>query len=435
MGDGTVVTPTSDIRGAWSRRAATDDGGGCVNASDARGGGPMPDGPSAALPPAQPSDTLAARFLAPGGHPPLAVVGWLADFLGRAERTLDLAFYDVNLSEEPAAALRRVLAERVAAGVRVRLAYDAGDKPQGNADVEVLGVEPAPRATHERVAELGLPPDAVRAIAGTQSLMHHKYVIRDGAAVWTGSLNLSNDGLARMENTVVTLDSAALATYYGRDFAQLWGTGKVMDSGAFPTEATALTYAGRPAGVDVDFSPGQGQAINALVADRVLAARRRIVLSSMLFTSSRLLRALLSQLDRGEVAVSGVFDRTQMAGVLEQWRARPELAWKVAAVERIVAEGGLIGKASTPYRPGGVHDFLHNKTLVVDDLTMTGSHNFSHAAQANAENLLAVQSPAFAAAAVAFAERVAARYRPGRRDRDDPGPGRADPARRPSPRD
>lgn len=405
-----------------------------MNTSDARVGMPGPDRARAAVPPPQPDDTLAARFLMPGDHPPLAVIGWLDDFLARAERTLDLAFYDVNLSEEPAAVLRRVLAERLAAGVRVRLAYDAGDKPQGREAVEALGLEPAPRETHERVAELGLPADAVRAIAGTQALMHHKYVVRDGAAVWTGSLNLSNDGLARMENTVVTLDSAALATYYGRDFAQLWETGKVVDSGAFPTAATALTYAGRSARVDVDFSPGQGQAINALVADRVLAARRRIVLSSMLFTSSRLLRALLSQLDRGEVALSGVYDRTQMAGVLEQWRARPELAWKVAAVERIVAEGGLVGKESTPYRPGGVHDFLHNKTLVVDDLTMTGSHNFSHAAQANAENLLAIQSPAFAAAAVAFAERVAAWYRPGRRDRDGEGPGRADSARRPRPR-
>ena len=357
-------------------------------------------------------DTITARFLAAGDHPPRDVVGWLADFIGRAERSLDLAFYDVNLGEEPAALLREALANRLAAGVRVRLAYDAGDKPQGAAGVEERGVEPAPPATHERVAELGLPSAAVRAIAGTQALMHHKYVVRDGGAVWTGSLNLSNDALRRMDNAVLALASPRLAEYYARDFVQLWETGKVAETGAFPTRPVDLTYAGESADVDVDFSPGQGQAINALVADRVRAARRRVVICSMLFTSSRLLGALVDQLDRGGVAVSGVYDRTQMAGVLDQWRERSDLAWKVAAVERVVAEGGLVGKRSTPYRPGGVHDFLHAKTIVVDDVVMTGSHNFSHAAQANAENLLAIASPALADRAVAFAERLAARYGP-----------------------
>src|SRR5262249_10919157 len=50
----------------------------------------------------------------------------------------------------------------------------------------------------------------------------------------------------------------------------------------------------------------------------------------------------------------------------------------------------FIGVHSHPYNslPGGVNDFHHNKTLILDDrLVITGSYNFSHAAETNAEDL------------------------------------------------
>ncbi len=361
--------------------------------------------------PRAPGDTLAVRFLEEGGQRPLEVAGWLVDFIDRARRSLDLAFYDVRLTEPPALLLRRSLADRAAAGVRVRLAYDAGDKPQAPTVREDQGIEPAPRDTHERVAELGLSPNVVRAVRGPRELMHHKYVVRDGEAVWTGSMNMTDDSMGRMENTIVTLDSPELAAYYERDFRQLWETGRIETSGAFRTDPVPLRYAGEPAPTDADFSPGRGEHINAWVAERVAAARRRIVLCSMLFTSTRLLRALLGQLDRGAVDLWGVYDRTQMAGVLHQWQQLPDLSWKIEAVERIVREARLVGKVTTPYRPDAIHDFMHAKSIVVDDAVITGSHNFSHAAQTNAENILVIQSPAFAESVIAYARHLAERYR------------------------
>jgi phosphatidylserine/phosphatidylglycerophosphate/cardiolipin synthase-like enzyme len=358
-------------------------------------------------------DTLAVRFLAEGGQRPVEVAGWLADFLGRARRSLDLAFYDVRLSDRPALLLRRILADRVAAGVRVRLAYDAGDKPQTPGELDLTGVEPAPRDTHERVVELGLSPRVVRAVRGPRELMHHKYVVRDGEAVWTGSLNLSDDSMGRMENLVVALASPALAAAYARDFLQLWGTGKVVASGGFDAEPALVRFAGEAAEAAVAFSPGRGAAINEAVAARVAGARRRVVVCSMLVTSSRILRALVGQVARGEVAIEGVYDGTQMAGVLDQWRERADLAWKVEAFARVARAGGLVGKRSLPFRPGGPHNFMHNKTLVVDDTVITGSHNLSHAAQDNAENVLAIESPALAEAVVGYARGLAERYRAG----------------------
>jgi phosphatidylserine/phosphatidylglycerophosphate/cardiolipin synthase-like enzyme len=51
----------------------------------------------------------------------------------------------------------------------------------------------------------------------------------------------------------------------------------------------------------------------------------------------------------------------------------------------------LVAKKSTPFdpnNPDGVHDFMHNKLVVVDDAVLTGSHNFSLSAEHNAENAI-----------------------------------------------
>jgi phosphatidylserine/phosphatidylglycerophosphate/cardiolipin synthase-like enzyme len=358
-------------------------------------------------------DTLDVYYLEEEGQPAVKTAQQLAAFVATANRSIDVAVYDCRLSDGPATILRDVLAERARAGVRIRVVYDAGDKPESIEDVEAHGVEPVPVTTHERIEELGLPVDSIRAIFGVRALMHHKYVVVDGQRVWTGSLNLSDDSMQRMENMVVTLESPELARHFTRDFDQLWTTGLVEASGTFATAPHNLTFEGTPAPTDVDFSPGQGQAINELIAKRVARARDRIVICSMLFTSSRLLGALSGHVGRGKIEISGVYDGTQMEGVLDQWRGRDDLAWKVKAVQDVIAYGKLVGKNSIPYRPGQSHNFLHVKTLVIDDAVLTGSHNFSHAAQANAENVLSIACPALANKTVAYARRLADRYRHG----------------------
>ena len=100
---------------------------------------------------------------------------------------------------------------------------DAGDRP----------FFPAPPRTEPHVLEtLGVP---VKPIPGWRDLMHHKYVVRDGAAVWTGSMNWTLDSWTRQENVVATLDSPAVAAAYTRDFEQIWDPGHIGESGDFDT--------------------------------------------------------------------------------------------------------------------------------------------------------------------------------------------------------
>jgi phosphatidylserine/phosphatidylglycerophosphate/cardiolipin synthase-like enzyme len=129
-----------------------------------------------------------------------------------------------------------------------------------------------------------------------------------------------------------------------------------------------------------------------------------------LINLSRVLNAFVQQMDRGVVEISGVYDRTQMTGVLKQWEEDGRLAWKIDAVNRLIEAGHLAGKNSVPYEASRSHNFMHNKTLVIDDVVVTGSYNLSHAAESNAENMLCVASRALAERTAAYVDQLRARF-------------------------
>ena len=64
-----------------------------------------------------------------------------------------------------------------------------------------IPVPPPPETTPDAIEAL---PVATRGIAGVPDLMHHKFVVRDGDAVWTGSTNWTDDSWSRQENVIVT---------------------------------------------------------------------------------------------------------------------------------------------------------------------------------------------------------------------------------------
>jgi phosphatidylserine/phosphatidylglycerophosphate/cardiolipin synthase-like enzyme len=362
------------------------------------------------IPTKQNGDTLAVRFIAEGDQTAADVAGQMAEFISLARHRLDLAVYDCRLDEGAAGPIRDALQDRLKHGVQLRLIYDdSAKKPQTHDQFESIGGDFAEGGTHERVEELGLPNELIRGIRG-EGLMHEKFIARDGEAVWTGSMNWTNDSMTRMENTIVSLISPELTALFERDFDQLWSTRQTLESGAFLTSPAELRYAGRSALTDVDFSPGQGEYINEWVARRVARARRRIIFCSMLINSSKLLGALMKVLDEQHLELWGVYDKTQMEGVLQQWNGQPQVQWKVEAVQRLLREAELIGKESLPYRPGHSHNFMHNKLLIVDDTVITGSYNLSHAAQSNAENMLAIESPALAEDAISYVRMLRDRF-------------------------
>jgi phosphatidylserine/phosphatidylglycerophosphate/cardiolipin synthase-like enzyme len=358
------------------------------------------------------NDQLDVFFLAQDEQAASAVMSRVIDFISQAKTSLDFALYDMRLSDPLKAQLVAALRERTQAGAAIRICFD-GDKPL-TPDL-AAGQDPAPPGTSAFVQSLGYP---WRRIDGMK-LMHHKFIIRDDAAVWTGSLNLTDDAFTLMENNVVEINSESVARWYADDFGQLWERQNFENTGAIQTQPAPLTFENAQASVRAMFSPGCGLAIDTEVAHRVNEAKNRVRICSLLINSGTLINALTGLLQSGRVKVDGIYDRTQMSDVYRQWQEVPPNRWKIPALQNIIARAGLIGKNSTPYSPTGRHDFMHNKILVVDDTVITGSYNFSRSAQYNAENILFIESSALAERYSAYIDHLMAKYgHPERKPRD-----------------
>jgi phosphatidylserine/phosphatidylglycerophosphate/cardiolipin synthase-like enzyme len=316
----------------------------------------------------------------------------VAAFLDGAARTLDLAQYDFDLGAETSAIVGATIRRAAARGVRVRLAY--------NVDHANPIPVPPPSSPDEALIE-SLPVEA-HPIAGVPDLMHHKYVIRDGDTVWTGSTNWTDDSWTRQENVIAVVESTALAADYRRDFEQV-----------IAAAASATTGRVEPMwhdGVRAWFTPGHGEDLSYRVARAIARAKRRVRVCSPVLSAPSVLGALASVLQSGRVDLGGCFDRNQLLDVARQWGSGRS-AWKRRLLVAI-AVGRFSAKPSTPYGGGDVHDFMHAKAIVADDTVFTGSFNFSRSGERNAENVLELEDRESADRLAAFVDEVSARYPP-----------------------
>jgi phosphatidylserine/phosphatidylglycerophosphate/cardiolipin synthase-like enzyme len=126
---------------------------------------------------------LELRTYRDGGQDAVDVARQVAAFLGPAESTLELALYDIRLHDEAAELVKGALLGAHERGVAVRLLYNVNHS-------RTIPVPPPPRTAPELLEAL---PIGTRAVPGVPDLMHHKYVVRDRAAVWTGSMNWTQE--------------------------------------------------------------------------------------------------------------------------------------------------------------------------------------------------------------------------------------------------
>jgi phosphatidylserine/phosphatidylglycerophosphate/cardiolipin synthase-like enzyme len=339
------------------------------------------------------------RTLTDGGQSSLDVARMLASYLGAARESLELALYDLRLHDETADVVRDGLVGAHERGVRVRLLYNL------DRDEARVPVPPPPKTEPGLVESL---PFATAAIPGWPDLMHHKYVIRDRASVWSGSTNWTDDSWSREENVIVTVDSAGIAARFAEDFEQLWTKRDVEKSGKVDTSAVDV------GGVSVRpwFSPKRGEKLAHEIAHRIGGAERRVRVASPVITSGPILGTLAEVAADGDVDLAGVVDATQIREVLHQWHLNGNATWKLPALRFLMERGNFTGKRSTPYAPGAVHDYMHAKVTVCDDYVFIGSFNLSHSGEQNAENVLEIEDAALATRLAGFVDSVRALYPP-----------------------
>ena len=340
-------------------------------------------------------DGVEVRTLTDGGQPAEDTAQALADFVGAAQRTLEIAIYDLNLPPALQTLVVGAIEDAGKRGVAVRLAYNVDHG-------KTVPVPPPPENDPAAVESLPFP---TAAIPGIPDLMHHKYVVRDQASVWTGSTNWTGDSWTREENVVVTVDSPELAARYGIDFEQLWTRRDVQHSGKVDTSPLA-------SGIRPWFCPGRGEQLAHRIAKAIGTATRRVRIASPVISSGPILGTLAQVVSDGKVDVSGVVDRTQVLEVLQQWHENGNASWKEPLLRTSLMKAPFSGKRSTPYGPGTVHDYMHAKVTVADDIAFVGSFNLSHSGELNAENVLEIADAALAERLAAFVDAVRAKYPP-----------------------
>ena len=339
-------------------------------------------------------ERIEIRTLTDGGQQPAEVARAVAAFIDGAQRTLDLAQYDFKLGEETASIVGDAIRRAAARGVRVRFAFNVDH-------ANPIPVPPPPEPDVQLIATL---PVEGKAIAGIPDLMHHKYVIRDSATVWTGSMNWTDDSWSRQENVIAIVDSPAIAKAFDLDFDQLWTTGDVEHTGFVdPRWDDHLVRAW--------FTPGHGEDLSARIAKIIRRARKRVRICSPVITTGPVLGTLAQVIADGAVDVAGCVDATQVREVIQQWRANLNVSWKLPLLQQVMA-GPFTGKISTPYGDGTVHDFMHAKVCVCDDTVFVGSFNLSRSGERNAENVLEIQDAEVADRLAAFVDDVRAKYGP-----------------------
>ena len=335
------------------------------------------------------------RTLTDGGQPALGVAQLLALFLGEAQASLDIAQYDFHLGAETGGLVGSAIRDAAKRGVQVRIVYDV-DHPNP------IPVPPPPEPDVEMIESLGVPS---RPIAGVPDLMHHKYVVRDGQTVWTGSVNWTDDSWSRQENVFAIVDSPGLARAYALDFEELWEDGVVATSGTVeprPVEVDGLQV--RPW-----FTPGNGEALSHRIAKAIGKARRRVRICSPVITASPVLSTLAQIAAEGRVDTAGCVDATQMADVKRQWIENGNVDWKLPLLDRLLSLP-FTGKNSTPWAPGALHDYMHAKVTVADDTVFLGSFNLSRSGERNAENMLELRDATLADSLAVFVDEVRVRY-------------------------
>jgi phosphatidylserine/phosphatidylglycerophosphate/cardiolipin synthase-like enzyme len=332
----------------------------------------------------------------PGGDA-LEMARRIEAFLGEARESLDMALYDIRLPGEAGDIVAGALRRATERGVHVRIAYNA-DHP------EHIFVPPPPQTRPELLEEMPFPTCG---IPGIPDLMHHKYVVRDRESVWSGSMNWTTDSWTLQENVVVVAEQVPeLAAEFSQNFDELWAKRNVDASGH--QDPRRLDLRGRE--VRAWFTPGHGEELSHRIGQAIGRARERVRIASPVITAGAVLGTLAECAAERRVDIRGVVDRTQMEGVVYQWRTNGHSAWKIPILASVFENADFKGKPSTQWTPETPHDFMHAKVTVADDVVFAGSFNLSRSGEMNAENVLELHDAELAGQIAAFIDEVRGRY-------------------------
>jgi phosphatidylserine/phosphatidylglycerophosphate/cardiolipin synthase-like enzyme len=266
--------------------------------------------------------------------------------IDHARSSLDIASYDLNLPSVTDAIIRA--SQR---GLTVRVVAD-----------DEYGLNSSD-TTFQQLEEAGIPVVTDQ----RQALMHHRFIIFDGRAVWTGKWAFTYDSTLNQNTAALVFDSPELAALYTAHFNALFERSEFRSG--FPSAAHTVTVEGIT--IDSYFMPSD----DALtpVKDILGQAKKSIYIMVMAFSLE----------DLGDELIAAVNQGVDVRVVTESRLSRLVEPWYCAGV---------------PFRKDGNPDSLNHGVIVVDgELVISGSFNLSNNSfRENNEDLLIVHDPQMA---------------------------------------
>ncbi|MCZ2127334.1 MAG: phospholipase D-like domain-containing protein [Anaerolineales bacterium] len=281
----------------------------------------------------------------------------LIELINSAQTSIHIASFEFNLP--------RVADALIAAknrGVDVRWVTD---------DKNGLGIDANPnRGQFARLIAAGIQ---VKDDAGRSALMHNKFWIFDKQITWTGSTNITENGIYKQNNNVILIRSSEVAEIYEREWQELW-TGLFGPRAPSTINNQWAILDGTP--IQILFSAEDGAIANVNAVIRDAKSSVRFLIFS--FTDDSMAQTMLARSQAG-VDVQGVFETFGSASINSQLKT--------------------LWCANLPVRQDGNSSFLHHKVIVIDDsIVVTGSLNFSASAdKSNEENVMIIDNPEIAA--------------------------------------
>lgn len=194
-------------------------------------------------------------------------------------------------------------------------------------------------------------------------LMHNKFCVLDGKAVWTGSFNPTQNGNYKNNNNVVFYQSQLLAAAYEEEFSEMWNG--IYGKGNRSTHTEFMINNKR---VEAYFCPEDWCANKVIYA--LQNASKSINFMTFSFTHDGIGKQIVEMIGAG-VSVRGVFEKSQNNDYTEIY---------------MLNDSGASVKWDTNPKN------MHHKVFILDNSTViTGSFNpTKNADEKNDENLLII---------------------------------------------
>ncbi len=273
----------------------------------------------------------------------------LESLIASAQWRIDGALFDLE-----SARIAQALRSAIDRGVEVRLVLE-----KDHAENEVVA----------SLRNRGVPI----VLDNRSGRMHNKFLVIDNRMIWTGSMNVTENGAWKNNNHGVAIASVDLAENYTAEFEEMF-----LEKSFGPRSPSATPNSLVKLGetdIYTYFSPEDD--VQSKILRFIRLAKREIRFMAFSFTDDEIGKLLVERHRAG----------VDVAGVIEAWGATLESS----ELRRFRDAGMRVMTDGNSY-------LMHHKVMVIDGTwTILGSYNFTEsAARRNDENVLIIKSPAVA---------------------------------------